>query len=139
MRVILVGISGIPEDKIIIGCNKSGLADIISEIEPFEIMEEDEAACVLNAGDLSALIKRLRYIEPFAGSVCDNFSSTGSFFRSNSYIMVTLNPEHKITSAFDHAVVGHLVVIEHFHILEVFPDVAAALAHDYVDYVRDQN
>ena len=130
MRIVLIDISSVSSDKTVESIHKIVLTLIISEVESFEVMNENMAGHILDAGDLPTLIDGVRYAEDFVGSVGDYFSASGAVFSPNSHIMVALYPKAEEAFACSHLVVGLLVVVKPFHVVDVVLDIAAA-AVDY--------
>ena len=105
------------------------LTDIISKVISLEVVNENMTRDVLNALDISTLIDALTQGEYFSGSMCDNFGpSCSSLAITCSSIVITFYPKSEESLSFDHLIVGALIVIERFHIIDVLFDITTATA-----------
>jgi hypothetical protein len=124
--IILVLIAGVSVDKGIEGSDESVLTRVVSEIIAFEIMNEDEAADIFDAGNLPAFIEARRHCEHLVRRVSHNFATASSIFCPDSYVVITFNPELEIALSLHHPIVGLLIILKLFHVFEVRPELAAA-------------
>ena len=89
-------------------------------------MEEDVVFDVVYACNLPTFIHTLSQIKGLCGSMSYNLSSACSTSIVSGDIVVTLHPEFKGAPSIDHFIIGGLVVIKLFHILEVFGNLIVA-------------
>jgi hypothetical protein len=124
--IILVLIAGVSVDKGVEGSDESVLTRVVSEIIAFEIMNEDEAADIFDAGNLPAFIEARRHCEHLVRRVSHNFATTCTSFCPNCYVVIASNPELKVTLSFYHFVISLLIISELFHVFEILSQLTAA-------------
>lgn len=139
MRIVLVDIPPVPRHEAVEGSHESPLASVVREIEAFQIVQEHMARHILNACDLSTLIHTLNRPKNFSCSVSHYLPPAGSPSSANSNVVVALNPEAEEALTSDHIVVGFLVVIEAFGVVNVVADIATAAPNDGVNHIRANN
>ena len=121
--VALISISPVPSNELTVCCIEYLLAPVICEVVSLEIIQENEVFDIINIGNLSTLVNRLREIEPLAGSMGDNFSPASISPRSSCSIVIAFNIEAKIPLSLNHFIIGVLISIIFFSVFYVVFDI----------------
>jgi hypothetical protein len=133
MGIILILVPSVSAHKIIEGIYEPVLAGVICEVVSLEIVQKDVVLFVKNVANLSTLIKAGSNCKDLISSMSDHFSSTRSFLRAYGHIMITLYPKFEVTSSLHHFIVSVFVLRISLHVVEVFPQIAAADAQNHVN------
>jgi hypothetical protein len=129
MGIILVFVPSVSAHKIIEGIYELVLTGIIREVVSLEIVQKDVILFVKNVADLSTLVKTGSDCKDFISSMSDHFSS---ILAACGHIMITLYPKFEVTSSLHHFIVSGFVLRISLHVVEVFPQIAAADAQNHV-------
>ena len=136
MLVALVYISSVYSYEVIESCPEYVITAIVTEIVPFEVMKKNKTLYIINTLKRSTFINSLRDCKFLSCSMCYNFSPPScSPSTATSYVVIALYPEGEITSSFYHFVIGLLIVIILFHVLDVILDFTTAAGNNQVNNI----
>lgn len=131
-----MGVSSIVSNEVVEGRDESLLIVVICEIKSLEIVDKDVTGGIMNAGNISALVECTRGPKSFSGCVGDHSSGASrSFIGPHSGEMIALDPKGEIPLSLNHLIICDLIVIEPLCILDVAPDITAAVSYNDVHQV----